>query len=112
MTFRKSANNGPLLETLVFMNLRRKGYETEYVNTRDGNEADFLARNKVSGDTTLIQSCWDMTDRNTFNRELRGLQSAMKELSIDSGTIVTWDDETTLEGNIEVVPIWKWLLIF
>ena len=53
-----------------------------------------------------------MADQNTFNRELRGLQSAMKELSIDSGTIVTWDDEADLEGNIRVVPAWKWLLTF
>jgi hypothetical protein len=112
MTFRKSANNGPLLETLVFMNLRRHGYETEYVNTHDGNEADFLARHKTSGKVFLIQACWDMTDHKTFNRELRGLQSAMKELSIDSGTIVTWDDEETLETNVSVVPVWKWLLTF
>jgi hypothetical protein len=112
MTFRKSANNGPLLETLVFMHLRRHGYETEYVNTQDGNEADFLARHKTSGNVFLIQACWDMTDQKTFNRELRSLQSAMKKLSIDSGTIVTWDDEADLEGNIKVVPVWKWLLTF
>jgi len=113
MAFRKSANNGPLLENLVFLHLRRKGYESEYVNTRDGNEADFFARHKISRKVFLIQACWDMTDQNTFNRELRGLQSAMNELSIDSGTIVTWDDETNLEKeNINVVPVWKWLLTF
>jgi uncharacterized protein len=111
MTFRKSANNGPLLENLVFMHLRRNGYEAEYVNTRDGNEADFLARHKASGDVILVQACWDMTDQRTFDRELRGLQSAMRELSIDSGTIVTWDDEAALEENISVVPVWKWLLL-
>ncbi|MBI4792013.1 MAG: ATP-binding protein [Deltaproteobacteria bacterium] len=110
MTFRKSANNGPLLENLVFMHLRRNGYEAEYVNTREGGEADFLARHKAFGDVILIQACWDMADQNTFNRELRGLQSAMQELSINSGTIVTWDDEAALEDNISVVPVWKWLL--
>jgi hypothetical protein len=110
MTFRKSANNGPLLENLAFMHLRRNGYEVEYVNTQDGNEADFLARHKASGNVILIQACWDMTDQNTFNRELRGLQSAMKELSINSGTIVTWDDEADLAGNIRVIPVWQWLL--
>lgn len=110
MTFRKSANNGPLLENLVFMHLRRSGYEAEYVTTREGNEADFFARHKASGKVILIQACWDMADRKTFHRELRGLQSAMQELAIDSGTIVTWDDEAALEGNISVVPVWKWLL--
>ena len=112
MTFRKSANNGPLLENLVFMHLRRNGYEMEYVTTREGNETDFFARHKASGKVILVQACWDMTEQHTFNRELRGLQSAMQELAIDSGTIVTWDDETELEGNISVVPVWKWLLTF
>lgn len=110
MTFRNSANNGPLLENLVFMHLRRNGYEVEYIKTKDGFETDFFARHKITGAIELIQVCWDMSDNKTFNRELRGLQSAMQELSVGSGTIVTWDDETTLEGNIQVAPVWKWLL--
>lgn len=57
-----------------------------------------------------INSLPGQADRKTFSRELRGLQSAMKELSLDAGTIVTWDDEAELEGNISVVPAWKWLL--
>ena len=28
----------------------------------------------------------------------------MKELAIDTGTIGTWDDTVSLEGNISVVP--------
>lgn len=110
MTFRKSANNGPLLENLVFMHLRRNDYEVEYVTTRSGFEVDFLARHKSNGSVILIQACWDMTEQNTFNRELRGMQNAMQELSITSGTIVTWDDEALLAGDISVVPAWKWLL--
>jgi hypothetical protein len=35
-----------------------------------------------------------MSDKKTFERELRGLKSAMDELSLSAGTIVTWDDET------------------
>ena len=75
-----------------------------------GGETDFLARHRTTGKVHLIQSCWDMADRKNFSRELRGPQSAMKELSLDAGTIVTWDDEAELEGNISVVPAWKWLL--
>jgi len=47
----------------------------------------------------------------TFERELHGLKSAMDELSLSTGTIVTWDDETIIEKKIKVIPIWKWLLI-
>lgn len=110
MTFRSSKDYGPLLENITFMHLRRNGYETEYVTTKDGYETDFFARNKISGEEKLIQVCWDMSDKQTFARELRGLKSAMKEFSIPSGTIVTWDDETSLDGNVNVVPVWKWLL--
>jgi len=46
----------------------------------------------------------DMSDQSTFSWKPWGLQSAMKELSINSGTTVTWDDEETFETNISVVP--------
>lgn len=112
MAFRNAADNGPLLENLVFLHLRRCGYEAEYVSTGEGGETDFLASHATTGKVCLVQSCWDMADRKTFDRELRGLRSTMKELSVDIGTVVTWDDEVELPGNINVVPVWKWLLTF
>ena len=110
MTFRNANNRGQLIETMVFMQLRRKGYNIEYLSTKDGYEVDFLAKNKITGDTRLIQSCWEISDKKTFERELRGLRSAMKENSFSKGTIVTWDDETDIEKNIQAIPVWKWLL--
>ena len=110
MAFRNSRDFGLLLENMVFMHLRLGGFDIEYINTKDGFETDFYARHRISNESKLIQVCWDMSDKNTFNRELRGLKSAMAELSVNSGTILTWDDETTLEDNISVVPIYKWLL--
>jgi len=111
MTFRNSYDYGHLLETMVFMHLRRGGYDVEYVTTKDGRETDFFARHKISAEAQLIQVCWEMSDKKTFERELRGLKSAMDELSISTGTIVTWDDETVIEDKkINVIPIWKWLI--
>jgi predicted AAA+ superfamily ATPase len=110
MTFRNAADNGAHLENMVYMHLRRNGYDVSYVTTPDGYETDFFARQKNTGDVSLIQACWDMSDKKTFERELRGLKSAMKEFSIPAGTIVTWDDAALLDGGIRVVPVWKWLL--
>jgi predicted AAA+ superfamily ATPase len=110
MTFRRSADSGLLLEHMVFLHLRRNGFQVEYVKTKEGCETDFFARQKESGDVKLIQVCWDMSDEHTFNRELRGLNSAMAKLSISSGTIVTWDSEAEIDHRIQVVPVWKWLL--
>ena len=110
MAFRNSSDYGPLLENMVFMHLRREGNDIEYVKTKDGYETDFFVRNKVTGDVKLIQVCWDVSDKKTFERELRGLRSAMAQFKVASGTIVTWDEEFMIEGEITVVPAWKWLL--
>jgi predicted AAA+ superfamily ATPase len=110
MTFRNSANRGHLLENMVFMHLRRNGFEVEYVVSDKGYETDFLARHSVTGEVMLLQVCWDISNDDTFVRELRGLKTAMSELGIDKGEIITWDDEKTLDGNISVIPVWKWLL--
>lgn len=110
MTFRNSANRGHLLENMVFMHLRRNGFEIEYVVTEKGFETDFLAKHPVTGEVKLLQVCWDISNADTFARELRGLRNAMSEYGVKKGEIITWDDEKTLDGDIPVVPVWKWLL--
>lgn len=110
VTFRNSYDYGPLLENMVFMHLRWSGHDVEYVCTQEGHEVDFFARSKNSGEAQLIQVCWDMSDKKTFARELKSLKSAMSEYAFSSGTIVTWDDEASLDEGIEVIPAWKWLL--
>jgi predicted AAA+ superfamily ATPase len=110
MTFRNSSDYGPLLDHMVFIHLRRQCNDIEYVNTKDGFETDFFARNKATGDVKLVQACWDVSNEKTFKRELRGLKSAMAEFGIASGTIVTWDEEMVIEDEINIVPAWKWLL--
>lgn len=110
MTFRSPTDYGLLLENMVFMHLRRFGHYVEYISTKDGYEVDFLARNTVTGETQLLQACWDMSGTKTFARELRGLKSAMADHGLPTGTIVTWDDEADLGDGIHAVPAWKWLL--
>jgi hypothetical protein len=40
---------------MVFMHLRRGGYDTEYVTTKDGREVDFFTRHRISGETPLFR---------------------------------------------------------
>ena len=110
MTFKNSTNSGHLLENMIFLHLRQNNYDIEYVHTKNGYETDFFARHKTTNQIKLIQVCWEMSDKNTYERELRGLTEAMKEFSITKGTIVTWDDEAKSDNNINIVPVWKWLL--
>ncbi|HPL96617.1 MAG TPA: ATP-binding protein [Smithellaceae bacterium] len=111
MTVSNSGDYGRLLETMVYLHLRRRNDDVEYVVSKDGRETDFLARERISGERHLIQACWEMSDKKTFARELAGLKRAMEDLSISSGTIVTWDDEAEIEEHIRAIPVWKWLLV-
>jgi predicted AAA+ superfamily ATPase len=53
-----------------------------------------------------IQVCWKL-NQNNLQRELNGLNNAMKTAKIKNGLIITFDQEDSFE-NISVVPIWKW----
>ena len=58
----------------------------------------------------MIQVCYDMSNQTTFEREVSALRDAADALSINKRYIITWDDEELLPGNIQVVPVWKFLL--
>jgi len=110
MSFRMTEDRGALLENLVFMHLRRKGLSPGYYVAGSGSEVDFVLTGEDGGRRLLIQVCWDLQDPATRKRELEGLLSAMKELDIKQGTIVTWLDEDSSNESVQVVPAWKWLL--
>lgn len=63
------------LETVVWHELQRRGYETAYVRTVAGFQVDFSARSP-SGDDVLIQVCAELDDPATLAREVRALQDA------------------------------------
>jgi predicted AAA+ superfamily ATPase len=108
-----TADQGALLENLVFLQLRRSGRIIEYFHASDGSETDFLVRDSLSGKCEqLIQVCWSLESESTRKRELHGLRCAMTELGLTRGTIVTWRDEQDYveESGVEVVPAWRYLL--
>ena len=61
----------------------------------------------------LVQVCESLVDPATRRRETTALSDAMTELDVTGGTIVTRDEQETIEtpnGRIEVAPIWRSLL--
>ena len=112
-TLQHSSNLGPLLENIVFLQLRRKTSRIEYYQHKKGYEVDFVTTNATSGEVQLVQVSWDIDNEQTRERELRGLYEAMKELKIHSGQLITADQEeevVSVDGVVDIVPIWKWLL--
>ena len=104
------ANKGWLLENLVYLHLHRTDFDVDYVITSDRKEVDFYASNKITHEKQLIQVSWSLADAETRKREITPLLKAGKSTGIKKRLVVTWNEEETLEGGIQVVPIWKYLI--
>jgi predicted AAA+ superfamily ATPase len=112
LSFRASEDLGHLLETAVYLELRRRGRSLGYVTTRSGYEVDFLAEDSV-GSRELIQVCADLEAPSTRQREIRALEEGMKETGCENATVVTLREEGHAEAGgrtVRIVPAWRWLL--
>ena len=66
---------GASLETVVLLELERRGYETTWVKVGANREVDFLA--EQSGEPPLlVQVSLDVSDDETWEREVRALEEA------------------------------------
>ena len=110
VSFMFSENTGPLLENIVFLELKRRFQEIYYYE--DKKECDFLVKNKGKI-VQAIQVTVSIADPKTEKREVEGLKEAMERFDLKEGYIITKDTEKTidLEGRaIQVKPIITWLL--
>lgn len=114
--FELSANTGRLLENLVFQELLKRGYDLKkyelfYYRSRNDRETDFVCR---KGDKVerMIQVCYDMSAAKTRKREVGSLVECAGELKCGSLSIITWDQEETIERDgykIKLIPLRKWI---
>ena len=109
--FNLSENLGRLLENQVFVELLRRGYNTErslfYYRTRNDKEIDFVTRRGTQIES-LIQVCYDLGNEKALRRELSALVEASQELHCDNLTIITYNTTLTIthkEHQINVMPI-------
>lgn len=108
---RKTADDrfGRSLENLVFLDLRRGGYDVYYYEGL--GQCDFVGYDKKKK-CRALQVSWEIIKDNQ-EREYRGLIEACRKFHLKSGFIITRDQEYTLrEGGttINVIPYVKWLL--
>ncbi|MBR4704488.1 MAG: ATP-binding protein [Paludibacteraceae bacterium] len=109
----QSTDNGKLLENLVALDLfRRRGEERKIFYWMEKHECDFVVQREDHVEE-LIQVTWDMTDEETYKREIEGIKEAARGTKCDKLTIVTRDQKETIEEDgyrIEVVGIEEWLI--
>jgi len=104
-----SEDKGRMLENLVFITLRNKNKEIFYFKGK--NECDFVIKEKAKI-IQAIQVCYSI-DEDNKDRELNGLLEALKELKLQQGFILTYNQEEEITINnkkIKIMPLWKWLM--
>lgn len=111
--FSLSENLGRLLENHVFIELLRRGYNTEqtlfYYRSRNDKEVDFVLR-EGTNIKSLMQVCYDLSSPKTAKREVNALVECAEELKCSNLIIVTNNDECIIEKDgykIHVIPISK-----
>jgi predicted AAA+ superfamily ATPase len=109
VAFRFSEDSGKLLENVVFLQLKRNAAEIYYYKNK--KECDFLIKekNKI---TKAIQVT-DVLNEANRERELNGLLAAMESFNLKKGLIITRNQEERIriqKREIQVLPIYKWLL--
>jgi uncharacterized protein len=102
LSFAFSSNSGRLLENLVFSELCKAEKELYFYNK--GFECDFIIKN-ADHSLAAIQVCHELTNRNE-KREVGGLKKIDVQYPTVSKTIITYNQETTVDG-IDVIPFWK-----
>ena len=100
------------LENVVALTLmRRYGIDDRVYFYNYNVEVDFVIPEKE----VAIQVCHTLGDEgsDTFNRETKSLVTLAKRFPYKKLLIVTYNEENTIYVNdteIEVVPLWKWML--
>ncbi len=100
-----------LLENLVAVTLRRKFGNGSYFWNSKNAEVDFV----VPEENLAIQVSYSLVDADTEKRETDGLVKLSSFQDIKRMMVVTKDEEDVIEKEgyrIEVLPLWKWLLMF
>ena len=107
-----SGEIGRSMENAVFLELVRRKNEDPlldiYYYSDSKGEVDFVVR---EGERVreLIQVTNASSKDEIAERETRAIEGACEVLECEKKTIITWDYEE-VEGDIEYIPLWKWIL--
>jgi len=105
---------GDDLETVVFLELLRRGYRVYYYKTSNGLECDFVVEQERSI-VKLIQVTLSLQGEKTRKRELRSFKKSIEELQLrDVESIVICEDNSSQvvydDIDIKIFNIKEWLL--
>ena len=102
-------NQSALLENLCAIEMQKR-YGDKLYYYHHNIEVDFY----VPEENLAVQTSYRLSDESTIKREVNALVKLHKVHPLKKAVIVTRDEETTINGGgllIEIVPVWKWLLL-
>lgn len=102
-SIRFTPDSGRFFENVVFNELINKGYQNLSFDNSKG-ECDFIAWK--DGEAHAFQVCYELNDANR-KREFGGF--AALQTSVKSKTVITFNQKEQ-EDNIQVIPLWEWVL--
>ncbi|HPE84965.1 MAG TPA: ATP-binding protein [Chlamydiales bacterium] len=108
IAFQFSQNRGRLLENVVFLELKRRGYEVYYYKTKNDYEIDFLINKQNAFE--LIQVCSSLDEPSTRAREIRALEMASNEIPVIKKWIIT-EDQNDIINNIHIISVYDFLIL-
>jgi hypothetical protein len=104
-----SPDYSKLYENLVFLALRSKTREVYYI--KEHQEIDFYC--VIDDVKQLINVSVDISNPDTFEREINSLHEGMEFIGVDTSILITKDREGSQSVGDKLVlfiPLWKWLL--
>ncbi|NOX17064.1 MAG: ATP-binding protein [Chlorobi bacterium] len=102
-------NAGKRFENIAFLEFRRKGKEVSYF--KKNGEVDFCVTENRR--IELFNAAYSIADRATKEREIKSLLEGMKYFNIKESFLLTNNHEEKLTVDnyeINIMPLWKWLL--
>lgn len=98
-----------LLENIVAIELIKK-YGNDLFYYKKNIEVDFF----IPKESRAIQVSYSIADDATYKREITALVKLSEFYQLKKIEVVTFSEESTLQENgitIQVIPVWKWLLL-
>lgn len=105
-------NRGRSLETVVLLELERRGYETGWVRVGEDHEVDFYAEHAVEG-PLLVEVSLDTAANTTWEREVRSLAAAAEKYPDARPLLITLDPTPParpMPSRLEWRSATQWLL--
>lgn len=111
LSYSFSDDKGALLENIVALHLIKNNKDRVFYY-KNGNECDFIIKHNIEN-SSIVQVSYDLSSKETLNRELAGAIAACKYFKVNTASIITNESEKELIIDnylIKIIPAWKYLL--